>query len=182
MRAREFLKLARDQYPLLAAPALLAMVQYKKPTTIDQQTELENIVDDNGIFREEVCREINKSLEPQDRMLARYLLEQVMLSYRDEIWGVDDNLKLCAYLLFRIGNVEDSLLIWQAKSINFDTFCGLDIQLVIGAGKAETLSYLQALASEDAIKAVEYIKKCDKAGDFDEMDRYREYIKKYFDE
>src|SRR2546427_1577937 len=31
----------------------------------------------------------------------------------------------------QVGHVEDSLIIWRAKATNFDTHCGVDVQLLV---------------------------------------------------
>ena len=77
---------------------------------------------------------------------------------------------LCAQL-FCIGNVEDSLAVWAAKSCNFDTHCGIDVQLACGAGLDETKTFLAGQSSELAADALTYISECQETGDFDNFSR-----------
>ncbi len=72
---------------------------------------------------------------------------------------------LCVQL-FSLGNVDDALLIWEAKESSFDASCGLDIQFVCGAGLEETKDHLAAARIPSAVAALEYIRKCEAAGDF----------------
>jgi hypothetical protein len=76
------------------------------------------------------------------------------------------------FILGMHGMVEDSLKVWEAKSVDFDTYCGLDIQLVPFAGVAETVSFLQTQRGTEAKKALEYVLACLKAGDFDNLEAY----------
>ena len=77
---------------------------------------------------------------------------------------------LCAQL-FCIGNVEDSLAVWNAKTCNFDTHCGIDVQLACGAGVDETKAYLSSQTSDLAADALQYISECQDTGDFDGFSR-----------
>jgi hypothetical protein len=74
---------------------------------------------------------------------------------------------LCAQL-FSIGDVEDSLFIWKAKTSSFDVGCGLDIQLLCGAGLSETKTFLASSTTSEAKAALEYLLKCEAAGDFED--------------
>jgi hypothetical protein len=124
--------------------------------------------------------ELNKSVGAADRPLARHIIKLDITSRRDETSGMSDELRLSALLLYKIGNVEDAPLLWEAKTVNFDTFCGLDIQLLVGAGVDETLAYLNGLGDEESLKASEYIEDCRGTGDFDHLDGYAEEWDKYF--
>jgi hypothetical protein len=67
---------------------------------------------------------------------------------------------LCAQL-FSIGLVEDSILIWRAKSCNFDTYLGIDVQFLCGAGLEHTKEYLHRDGSDRALEALDYIADCE---------------------
>jgi len=86
--------------------------------------------------------------------------------------GTGDNLMLTAYVLGLHGQVEDSLRIWEAKRVDFDAFCYVDIQLVVFAGVEKTLAFLQSIDTEEAKYAVEYLHGCKKAGDLDHLEAY----------
>jgi hypothetical protein len=102
------------------------------------------------------------------------LLAQLCDRRRVDPGAVDaDEIMAICYLLGLHGHVEDSLLIWRAKYTDFDTYSLVDIQLVTFAGVDPTLEYLAELDTEEAAKAINYIRDCDAAGDFDDMaDRY----------
>jgi hypothetical protein len=83
-----------------------------------------------------------------------------------------EDLQFAAYLLAIHKNVVDSLLIYEAKSTDFDTYCGFDIQLTVGGGVQETLNFLVHYENSEAEKAIDNIKGCQKAGDFDDIEDY----------
>ncbi|MFX1705650.1 hypothetical protein PV783_16910 [Chitinophaga sp. CC14] len=85
--------------------------------------------------------------------------------------GIEDIMFACLLVTLH-RQIEDCLLIWKAKNIDFDTFCGVDIQLVPFMGVPATISYLQASSDPDAPKALEYILECDEAADFEQLDHY----------
>lgn len=88
---------------------------------------------------------------------------------------------LCAQLV-SIGDVRDSLPIWQVKSATFDLMCGLDIQFLCGAGVDATRAYLGSVGSEESGEALEYLDKCVAAGDFIDWtpDQCVSYYRSYF--
>ena len=91
-----------------------------------------------------------------------------------------DSIRLCGFLLFVLAQVEDVPLLWEAKTTNFDTMCGFDIQFLVGAGISTTLAYLRAIQEEWAQDAKAYIEESQRAGDFDDLDRYRHEMQRYF--
>ncbi|MFX3647828.1 MAG: hypothetical protein ACE3K2_28480 [Paenibacillus sp.] len=99
-------------------------------------------------------------LEPDEvnREAIRQLLHQEMENRQSE-----DNevLKLLCIMLFCIGNVEDTGLIWQAKQMNQDTSSYIDVQLLCGAGYEETLFYLEKRDGEQAHKELLYLRQCE---------------------
>jgi len=78
-----------------------------------------------------------------------------------------EDLMLACYILGLHNQVEDCLKIWEAKIADFDTYCGLDIQLVSFAGLDETKKYLKEQQSPKAKEAYDYILECSEHGDFD---------------
>ena len=161
MDVKEFIELSRRSSPHLPAAETLGLL------------------DADEDFRAAVCDELNKSVSTSDRELARYILKLYIASHQGD-WGMSDDIRLSAFLLFKIGNVEDSLLIWQAKECNFDTFCGLDIQLTVGAGVEKTIAYLKNLNDSSAAAAAAYITECRDSGDFKSLDNYTEDWNTYF--
>lgn len=93
-----------------------------------------------------------------NREALRKLLHQEMENRNSE-----DNeiLKLLCIMLFCIGNVEDTELIWQAKRKNQDTSSYIDVQLLCGAGYEETLFYLENMDGEQANKELLYLRQCE---------------------
>ncbi|QKJ29324.1 hypothetical protein HQ865_05990 [Mucilaginibacter mali] len=116
---------------------------------------------------------ISYSRQNKDRAFALALLDKFITTRRqpDGIMPAED-LMLACFNLGLQNHIEDCLKIWDAKTIDFDTYCGLDIQLVPFAGVTDTISFLQKQNSDEALKALTYICECDACGDFDELDEY----------
>jgi hypothetical protein len=86
-------------------------------------------------------------LRPSGRELAavRALLEvEAGKERRAQGDGDTELMKLCCVQLFNAGEVGDALAIWRAKSASFDAACSIDVQLLCGAGLAETKAFLSA--------------------------------------
>ena len=77
-----------------------------------------------------------------------------------------ESLYWCAFLLYRLGDVNDVALLWQAKSVSFDTWCGFDVQFLVGAGVEETIHHLRTKPDPDSRAAMEYLLACKDAGGF----------------
>lgn len=107
--------------------------------------------------------------------------EQIRLEADEE--GDHDLMRLLCAQLFSIGQVEDALTVWRAKSCNFDTMCGLDVQFLCGAGLAHTEEYLRAVGTEEARDALDYLQKCEASGDFAgfSVDAVIEQARQYFE-
>jgi hypothetical protein len=177
MEAAATIRAARAAAPQLPAPELLKSLAF---VASSDSLANEGIADVNELLREQIARVLNKDLQPNDHALIRYILLQEMQAHQHVGEEMTENLRRCAYLLYRLGNVEDSILLWKAKNINFDTYCGLDIQFLVGAGLTETLAYLEGKPDIDDL--VEYLLVCRDAGDFAHMEDYNRDIKLYFDE
>ncbi|MEO2214498.1 hypothetical protein ABGV40_26880 [Paenibacillus amylolyticus] len=99
-------------------------------------------------------------LDPDEvnREAIRQLLHQEM-----ENPNLEDNevLRLLCIMLFCIGSVEDTTLIWQAKRKNQDTSSYIDVQLLCGAGYEETLFYLENMDGEQAHEELLYLRQCE---------------------
>ena len=80
--------------------------------------------------------------------------------------GEQELLRTYCSQLFSIGVVEDSLPIWTAKNCNFDTFCGLDVQFLCGAGLQLTKEFFANSTVPAAVEALAYLTECEQAGDF----------------
>ncbi|MGP3786836.1 hypothetical protein [Paenibacillus sp. 1A_MP2] len=64
-------------------------------------------------------------------------------------------------MLFCIGNVEDTGLIWQAKRKNQDTGSYIDVQLLCGAGYEKTVTYLEQKDGDQAVEQLNYLRQCE---------------------
>lgn len=108
------------------------------------------------------------AVEAADAIRAR-LARETELEYAAQ--GRGDTLAmraLCAQL-FTLGVVDDVRLIWRAKSASMDAACSIDVQLLCGAGLAETRAALSAMGDALADGALRRIDECVEAGDFDEF-------------
>ncbi len=108
------------------------------------------------------------AVEAADAIRAR-LARETELDYAAH--GRGDTLAmraLCAQL-FTLGVVDDVRLIWRAKSASMDAACSIDVQLLCGAGLAETRAALSAMGDALADGALRRIDECVEAGDFDEF-------------
>lgn len=109
----------------------------------------------------------------QDRIFIIALLDE-LIKMRKQVDGISgDSLLLACYLLGLHNEVEDWLKIWEAKTIDFDTYCYIDIQLMPFAGMEKTMAYLQTQADNPkVIAAMEYLADCSNAGDFENYEDY----------
>lgn len=109
----------------------------------------------------------------KDRTFATHLLG-TFISIRKQPKGFmpADYLMLACYILGLHNHVEDSLMIWKAKIADFDTYCGLDIQLIVFAGVQETIQFLSEQHTEEGKEAFKYVSGCYESGDFDDIETY----------
>ncbi len=113
---------------------------------------------------------------------VRKLLEvEIGHEMNEEVEETELLLTLCVQL-FSMGVAEDSLLIWKAKTCNFDTQCGLDVQLLCGAGLEATKEYLRSSKDLEAKNALKYLQECVETGDFQDWTplKWVENYRKYF--
>jgi hypothetical protein len=181
MQAEEFVREARSTQPELPPLHLLQLVACQE----EPLPHTEESSDQHALFRALVLEELQKTLSSGDRALIRFCLKQEMICYKNNFRVTEeclgfDSFRLCGFLLFVLAQVEDVPLLWEAKTTNFDTMCGFDIQFLVGAGVSPTLDSLRAIQEEWAQDARAYIEKCQRAGDFDDLDRYRHEMQRYF--
>ena len=117
---------------------------------------------------EEAIQQFGLPAQATHREVILHLLEKEIEREHQEI-GDQELLRTFCAQLFSIGRVEDSLIIWSAKACNFDTMCGLDVQFLCGAGLRRTKEYLADAPAPTAADALEYLGKCEQAGDFTEF-------------
>lgn len=113
-------------------------------------------------------------LEPmrQHRDILKELLRSESLNEERED---NEYLKTLCILVYTYGIAEDTLQIWEAKNINFDTGCYIDGELLIGAGLEETISYLRTLKTAKAENELDYLKKFKTIGRDKVLEFYRSY-------
>jgi hypothetical protein len=114
---------------------------------------------------EEVLRKFGLPASRRDRDEIRRMLEQETDRERRAEAG-EEMLRTLCIQLFSLGVVDDALLIWEAKESSFNAACGLDVQFLCGAGLHATKDYFANSAAPSAAEALEYLRKCEKAGDF----------------
>lgn len=171
MLPEDFVCAARNAQPELPQPQLLQLVAYQ------EEGSSENIEGDdhNAAFRASVLKALCKNFSQEDRPLIRFLLVQE-IAYHENTWGIFESIRLCGAMLFLLAQVEDVCLLWEAKTANFDTMCGFDSQLLVGSGVTPTLAYLQLVEEEWVEDARVYLEECQQAGDFQNLERYRERL------
>jgi len=136
----------------------------------------------DGIITAELIAEIenNRSFcadlviyfrQNKHRQFVLALLDE-LIRIRRESGLLGDHLMLACYLLGLHNQVEDCLKVWEAKRVDFDSYCYIDNQLLPFAGVEETISYLKTQTSDEAIAALKYVEECKEAGDFDILDEY----------
>jgi hypothetical protein len=111
-------------------------------------------------------------LRPGGRELAavRALLEvEAGKERRAQGDGDTELMKLCCVQPFNAGAVGDALAIWRAKTASWDAHCSIDVQLLCGAGLAETKAFLSAQRSEEARAALQWLLHSEAAGDFQDF-------------
>src|SRR4051812_14028156 len=92
---------------------------------------------------------VNHFRQYKDRAFAIALLDTfISLRQEPDREIPAESLMFACYILGLHNQMEDSLKIWKAKNVDFDTYCGLDIQLVPFAGVKETIRFLKAQPTE----------------------------------
>ncbi len=107
-----------------------------------------------------------RALEQLNQIRNR-LAQETEQERRGQGKGDTELAKLCCVQLFSHGMLEDVLRIWRAKTASMDANCGIDIQLLCGAGLNATKEYLQQVGGDSAQQALLRLAECESAGDFD---------------
>ena len=129
---------------------------------------IQSLVD---VHREKKRQLYQQYLASPDINFARALLAGFTVAYKASSAGADE-LRFAAYLIALNNDLSDVLLLWQTKELDFDTYCGFDIQLIVFAGPVATISYLKTQVGREAEAALSYIEGCDAAGDFELLAEY----------
>ena len=127
-------------------------------------------------FRIAVYKEILASDAPEERPLVVQLVEDQIARHTGPDGGYSDDFGFCAFLLASRREVADAPLLWRAKSVSFDTHMGLQVAFLVGAGVAETVTYLRGLGTPEGAQAAEYIEECRARGNLDRLEeQYADY-------
>jgi len=148
--------------------------------SVESSVESRRLLDD-PLFREGLLREIHGNSSIDVSGLLRRLL-QIEIDYRRDSENGDyfENLYWCAFLLWRIGDLNDVINLWRAKNVNLDTACGFDIQFLVGAGVDETIRYLREKTDTESQAALGYIMECKASGGFDGLQEWASQRSEYF--
>ncbi|MGB4776015.1 MAG: hypothetical protein WBP45_12630 [Daejeonella sp.] len=141
-------------------------------------TSLKELIRSDINIKFDLALKLYPDFTVNDRNLILYLLSLEIELY--EAWGVPLSLKVCIIMLYKLGNVEDCKIIWQAKTINFDTMSSIDIEFLLGGGLSQTISFLEndpelnqltKVASnkdpEVYLNILDYINSCNLNGEFE---------------
>lgn len=164
----DYLRQVRAYQPGLPPPFLLDLVAYEEQVFLNTSQR----GDQHAAFRLSVLYALHQTFSLEDRAFTRFLLEQEII-YTYRLWAFPHSIHFCGFLLFMMAEVEDVQLLWKAKITSFDTWCGFDVQLLVGAGVPTTLAYLRRSQESWSQKAEELIKQCQRRNDFDDLDGYR---------
>ncbi|MFB8760492.1 hypothetical protein [Streptomyces nigra] len=78
-------------------------------------------------------------------------------------------MKLCCVQLFHSGDLDDVLLIWDAKQAGFDAACSIDVELLLGHGLDATKAHLAADRTPSAAAALHRLRELEAAGAFEDF-------------
>ena len=112
--------------------------------------------------------------------LRNILIAEINKEGRSQGEGDTELMKLLCIQIFIIGEISDTLLIWQAKQASMDAGASIDATLLCIKGLSETKLFLQEKESGEAKAALKYIEKCESAGDFESFNK-KKIIEQYED-
>jgi hypothetical protein len=111
--------------------------------------------DADEVERAALVAALLSSFTAADAPLIRELTRQEMAAVRDANSGCGDVLLACCWLLFMLGHVEDTALVWQAKNINFDSHCYIDSVFLVPLGAAVTAEFARSRGLADLVTWVQ---------------------------
>jgi hypothetical protein len=122
-----------------------------------------------------------------DRELLIALFDEE-IRYRSALWHgtIEDegdayeNIYWCAYLLYKVGDVRDVLLLWKAKRLNQDVGTELGIQYFLGAGSQPTIDFLRHSEEAAAADILKYVEESVRSPYFDGVDGFDKDRLRYF--
>jgi hypothetical protein len=110
--------------------------------------------DRNAVLRAKVLWALQYDHGSDDLPLVRWIAEQeARCRHEAPFQGMSEETELAGFLLASLGRIEDVWLHWQIKRANFDTWCGYDMQYMLGAGVTATVDFVRASdhADRDAV-------------------------------
>jgi len=129
---------------------------------------------------EECLRRFGLRPTPEQVEAVKMLLEeQIALETASQGKGDTQLMKLLCAQLFNARAVEHSLSIWAAKTSSMDADASIDIQLMCGAGIAETRRLLLQVGAQAALARLDASLN---AGDLDDFsaDEYATELERYY--
>ena len=116
----------------------------------------------------DVRTQIAENLGPYNRVLTSADLDDIRTRIRAAIggdWTYDsDALKTYCALLFKWGDVRDSLLVWNLKQLDWDWHNSILIEWTCGAGVEATRTFLTESEGSEAKTLLAYIDDCSAKG------------------
>jgi hypothetical protein len=95
-------------------------------------------IEENRSLRIDLVEYFDKN---KNREFALEFLTLLIKLRKNSVIGISgDSLMLACYILGKHNQIEDCLKIWDAKRIDFDTYCYVDIQLLPFAGVKRLLN------------------------------------------
>lgn len=141
----------------------LSQLRYNKISFEDflfkeSKDENGNWYDANSRKRFGILKALQFNWQKNDEALIRKLFETEIEVHRaNPFQGIYPSLRLCAYLLAKFKNPENSLLFIKAKQANFDTHCGFDYEYLVSAGIEDTYEFMKSVNKEDSSAFYEYM-------------------------
>jgi hypothetical protein len=126
--------------------------------------------DRHGDLRAQVACTLFAGFQEEHHRLIRFILEQE-IAYAGHAYNdcYMVTLMACCLMLYKLGHVEDALLISDAKACCFDAQVLIDGYLMCGAGVDETLRHLRSLGTDDAKEMVDYLESCQRHGELQDL-------------
>lgn len=135
-------------------------------------------VDAHGAARGHVVDALIASLQPTDRPVARWLLEQEIAAHRAAGHGASDPLYALVAALARFADPDDALLIWHAHEATPEARAGVDLEHLARAGVERVRAHLCVLArrggppGDEAARALAWLDEGLAAGALDDLAAY----------
>jgi hypothetical protein len=124
----------------------------------------------HGDLRAMLACSLFADFEQRHRSLVRFVLEQE-IAYARHVYNdcYVVTLMACSFMLCKLGQVEDALLISDAKACSYDAQSLIDAHLMCGAGVEATLKHLRSLGTDEANEVAQYLASCREHGDLQNL-------------